>query len=168
MNNVDTHGNLVLDEFIRVPASEDRIAKYKLEAGDVLFNNTNSTELVGKSTLFTDYSEPIVFSNHFTKLQVIPEKLTPDFLLFWLMKQWQTKVFENICNRWIGQSAVNRNQLLSLDISLPPLPEQRRIAAVLTEKMATIEQACAAAQAQLEAAQALPAAYLRQAFNGEL
>ena len=52
----------------------------------------------------------------------------------------------------------------SLEIPLPPLAEQRRIAGVLREQMAAVEKARAAAQARLEAVKALPAAFLRQVF----
>lgn len=50
-------------------------------------------------------------------------------------------------------------------ILLAPLPEQRRIATILDEQMNTIQKACAAAAAQLGAAKALPAAYLRKTFD---
>jgi len=74
------------------------------------------------------------------------------------------KVFENLCNRWIGQSAVKSDKLLALELPLPPLAEQRRIAAVLNERMAAVERARAAAQAQLDDAKTLSAACLRQAL----
>jgi hypothetical protein len=77
MNNVDTRGNLVWDEFIRVPADKETVAKYQLMSGDVMFNNTNSTELVGKSALFCGSSESIVYSNHFTRLRTDPWNLEP-------------------------------------------------------------------------------------------
>lgn len=53
-------------------------------------------------------------------------------------------------------------------ISLPPLDEQRQIVATLDAKMAIADQARAAAEAELEAIEALPGALLRQAFKGEL
>ena len=59
----------------------------------------------------------------------------------------------------------NISDLLALTIPLPPLPEQRRIAAALGEQLAAVERARAAAKAQLEAARALPAAYLRAVFD---
>jgi len=118
MNNVNTRGNLVWDDFIRVPADSPTITKYQLISGDVVFNNTNSTELVGKSALFLSHSEPIVYSNHFTRLRVKPEKLAPVYLVSWLIYQWQSRVFENLCNRWIGQSAVKNEKPLSLEIPL--------------------------------------------------
>jgi len=59
----------------------------------------------------------------------------------------------------------NMEELLQLLIPLPALPEQKRIAAILNEQMAAVEKARAAAEAELDAAKALPAAYLRSVFN---
>lgn len=57
--------------------------------------------------------------------------------------------------------------VLNALIPLPPLAEQRRIAALLSEQLAAVEQARAAAEARLEAARELPAAYLREIFESE-
>jgi type I restriction enzyme S subunit len=168
MNNVGTWGNLIWDEVLRVPADPPTVERFVLMPGDVVFNNTNSTELVGKSALFTGYSEPVVYSNHFTRLRTQPEALFPQFLAAWLSHQWQRGVFAAICNRWIGQSAIKTDKLFRLEIPLPPLSEQRRIAAILTDQTAAVERARAAAEVELEAIEALPAALLRREFNGEL
>lgn len=69
MNNVGTRGNLVWNAVTRVPANKETVARFQLQPGDVIFNNTNSTELVGKSAVFHGYAEPVVFSNHFTRLR---------------------------------------------------------------------------------------------------
>jgi type I restriction enzyme S subunit len=168
MNNLDTRGRFVWDDVLRVPREGNNIEPFLLVPSDVLFNNTNSTELVGKSALFEGYVEPIVYSNHFTRLRTVTSALLPDFLASWLNLQWQGGVFAAICNRWIGQSAVKADKLLGLDIPLPPLSEQRRIAAVLRGQMAAVEKARAAAEAELNTISALPAALLRRAFAGEL
>ena len=168
MNNVTNRGQFDWASFLRVPADSAAIAAYRLEVGDVLFNNTNSTDLVGKTALFEGYREPVVFSNHFTRLRTITDLLSPDFLALWLQAQWQQRVFANICNRWIGQSAVQRDKLLALEIPLPPLPEQKRIAAILNEQMAAVERTRKALEDQLHTINKLPAALLRRAFSGEL
>jgi type I restriction enzyme S subunit len=124
MNNVDTRGNLVWNEFIRVPADEATVSRYQLASGDILFNNTNSVELVGKTALFAGHPEPIVYSNHFTRVRVLPTTADPGYIAAWLLSQWQARTFENICNRWIGQSAVKNDKLLTLEIPLAPLAEQ--------------------------------------------
>lgn len=62
-------------------------------------------------------------------------------------------------------AAIKREDLESLAIPLPPLSEQKRIAAILNEQMAAVERARAATAEQLEAAKVLPPAYLRAVFN---
>lgn len=62
--------------------------------------------------------------------------------------------------------AINRDQLEALEIPLPPLAEQERIAGRLTEQLAAVERARAAAANRLAAAEALPASLLREVFEG--
>jgi type I restriction enzyme S subunit len=131
MNNVTTDGNLDWTSFIRVPTSREQLRKYRLIQGDVLFNSTNSPELVGKTAVFEGHSEPVVFSNHFVRLRVNETKVDPRYLARWLTKQWQQRVFENLCTQWVNQAAVRKDDLLSLQVPVPPLPEQQRIASIL-------------------------------------
>lgn len=65
----------------------------------------------------------------------------------------------------VGLRHVTKREIESLEILLPPLDEQKRIVAILNEQMAVVERARAAAEARLEAAKALPAAYLRVVFS---
>lgn len=62
------------------------------------------------------------------------------------------------------RDSLNIGDLRRVRIPLPSLPEQRRIGAILTEQMAAVDRAKAAVHAQLEAARALPAAFLRAVF----
>ena len=62
--------------------------------------------------------------------------------------------------------AVTDLQVLGREFPLPPLAEQKRIAAILNKQMAVVDRARTAAEAQLEAAKALPPAYLREVFDG--
>jgi len=121
--------------------------------------------MVGKTAIFSGFGEPVVFSNHFTRLRTKTDTLTPDFLALWLHSQWQAGLFARICDRWIGQSAVQRNKLLALEVPLPPLEEQQRIAARLREHLSILTEARAALEAQLAAAESLPAAHLRAVFE---
>lgn len=131
MNNITTEGRLDWSNFLRIPASANQLKKYQLNPGDVLFNHTNSPNLVGKAAVFTGHPEPVVFSNHFIRLQVDETKLIPNFLGYWLTRQWQKGIFENLCTQWVNQATVRREDLLSLEIPLPLPEEQQRIAAIL-------------------------------------
>jgi len=83
--------------------------------------------------------------------------------LFFLLKWVRLDAF----NRATGVPGLNRNDAYSQVIPLPPLPEQQRISAKIQELMAEVEHARTACEAQLEAAKALPQAYLRQVFESD-
>ena len=89
----------------------------------------------------------------------------PDFLLSAIRH-----LEADLAERGSGSTfnAITRNDLECLLIPLPPLDEQKRIAAILNEQMAAADKARAAAQAELETINALPAALLRRAFSGDL
>lgn len=167
MNNVTSDGTFDWSTVTRVPAGSVDLRKYHLAPGDILFNNTNSVELVGESALFLGYLEPVVFSNHFTRLRVAPDRADPAFVAFFLQARWRERLFANICNRWVGQAAVQRDKLLQLDMPLPPLPEQRRIAARLAEQLAAVERARFAAEQQRSMVQRLLPTHLEAAFSDE-
>ena len=61
---------------------------------------------------------------------------------------------------------VSKTQVSEFSVPLPPLPEQHRIAGILREQMGAVERARVAAQAQLDAAEALQDAAFRSAFGG--
>jgi type I restriction enzyme S subunit len=63
---------------------------------------------------------------------------------------------------------VSKSDLEAFAFPLPPLADQKRIAGILKAQMAAVERARHSAEAQLQAAEALPAALLRRAFSGEL
>lgn len=131
MNNVTTEGTLNLSKKRRVPATTRNIEAFLVESGDVLFNATNSPELVGKTVFFPGHEEPVVFSNHFLRLRPRPEKLDGRFLARWLQLQFQRRVFQGMCHQWVNQATVGRESLLALTVPLPPLKDQQRIAEVL-------------------------------------
>ena len=168
MNNISTDGRFNWDKIVRIPPNYTNMFKYWLEPGDVLFNNTNSVELVGKSAIFLGFHEKVVYSNHFNRLRPDTNVLDTSYLANWLLYNWIHGLFARMCNRWVGQAAVPRSKLLALKIPLPPLCEQKRIAALLKEQMAYVETVRMSAREQLDVINALPAALLRRAFAGTL
>ena len=91
------------------------------------------------------------------------DSIDRDFLLAGL------KLYESEISRMGTGStfkAITGKQLKALIIPLPPLSEQKRIAAILNDHMADIARTRAAAEAQLEAAEALSAAYVQEIFEG--
>jgi type I restriction enzyme S subunit len=131
MNNVKPDGSWDWSKERRVPATIRQLEKYSLQPGDILFNATNSPEQVGKSALFLSSEEPVTFSNHFLRLRVKKNKLEGSYLIRYLASLWKKRVFENMIDAWVNQATVQRDSFLALQIPVPPLDEQKRIAAIL-------------------------------------
>lgn len=149
MNNVGVNGKLDWSEFIRVPTDVETLARYSLRPGYLVFNNTNSVELVGKSALVDVLDEPTTYSNHFSRLRFYDD-VEPRFIARCLQRFWNARLFEMGCDRWVGQAAFQRRKLVELTIPLPALPEQRRIADAIDAVMLEAETAARAAADQLE------------------
>lgn len=131
MNNITVEGPLDLSKKRRVPGNGRPLETFLVSAGDVLFNATNSPDLIGKAAYFLGIDEPVVFSNHFLRLRPRPERLEGRYLARWLNLQFERGVFKNMCRQGVNQATVNRDAFLALRLPLPSLSEQRRIAAIL-------------------------------------
>jgi type I restriction enzyme S subunit len=78
-NNVSPQGGIDLSETKRVPANNAWIARYSLKPGDLLFNNTNSPALVGKTAVF-DEDGLFLFSNHMTRIRLATDIAEPRYV----------------------------------------------------------------------------------------
>ncbi|MDD9859361.1 MAG: restriction endonuclease subunit S [Nitrospira sp.] len=85
-----------------------------------------------------------------------------DFVLFF-MKFHEHEISQMGTGSTFG--AISRKHLLNIQIPLPSLPEQKRVVAVLNKQMAAVEVARGAALERVEAARALPSAWLREVFS---
>ncbi|HLF25507.1 MAG TPA: restriction endonuclease subunit S [Anaerolineae bacterium] len=138
--------------------------KQLLEPGDLLVSTANSKELVGKSCLVTNPPFVCTFGAFVTVLRPKAETV-PRILAYWMRTQEAMGYCYQVASNTTNISNLRVSDLLDMRIALPPLPEQRRIAAILQDQLAAVERARAAAEEQLTAAEALPAAYLRAVFN---
>src|SRR6267143_2794314 len=131
MNNITKDGKLVLDNYLKVPIPE-RSDGYMLQPEDLLFNNTNSFQLLGKSAIFEGAPFPCTFSNHFTRIRVDRNKVLPQWVHNHLLAQFNRGYFRTIAMRFVGQSSVRTQDLLSLRIPLPPIEEQTKISNIIS------------------------------------
>ena len=142
-------------------AAEDGMTsgKYLFEPGDVLYS---------KLRPYLRKVVPVDFrglcSADACPIRVNPERLDVDYLAWALLSDDFTE-YADAESRRARMPKLNREQLFAWNIPLPPLAEQRRIAGRLREQLAEVAKARTAVQAQLAAAQALPAAALREVFD---
>ncbi|MEZ8048079.1 MULTISPECIES: restriction endonuclease subunit S [Vibrio] len=131
-HNITPGGAITLEGIKHVTASDKEAARYSLSIGDVVFNNTNSEEWVGKSAVFDQVGE-FVFSNHMTRLRVNPELVIPDYLASYLHFLWSMGYSKTRAKRWVSQAGIESNALASFKLPLPVNSEQQRIVQVLQQ-----------------------------------
>ncbi len=119
--NVTREGQIDLGDVRYVQDATDR----RVHAGDVLFNNTNSPALVGKTALVTSQT-PLGYSNHMTRLRP-PQELRSDFLAHQVHWLWMKGYFQTVLNNHVNQASVASKRLLETPIDVPPFAEQQRI-----------------------------------------
>lgn len=160
--NIGRDGRLTLQD-LRSVASQDG---HRLRLGDVLFNNTNSAELVGKTT-WIDTDQDLAYSNHMTRIR-FPEAVVPEFAARQLHHLWSRGFFQQICNNHVSQASISTRTLSEVEIDLPPLAEQKRIVAKLEELTARSRRAKEALDAVPPLLDQLRQSILAAAFRGDL
>lgn len=142
------------------------IEKYKLEYNDVLFNRTNSPELVGKTAIYKS-EQPAIYAGYLIRVQCLPD-LNPDYLNYHLNSILGRQYCYSVKSDGVSQSNINAQKLIAYPITVPPLPEQHKIVRRVEQLFAyadTIEKQVNNALARVNN---LTQSILAKAFRGEL
>jgi len=125
MNNV-VDGEFDLSNLKHVVLPKSEIEKLLMREGDILFNRTNSKELVGKCAVFHAKGD-FVFASYLIRVRATPLKADPDFLAYVINSPIGRQQIDALSRQIIGQANVNSEELRGLQIPLPPLPVQKKI-----------------------------------------
>ena len=145
----------------------DDIEKYRLEAGDVLFNRTNSAALVGKTSIYRG-EYPAIYAGYLIKLDYDHEIVTGDFLNYALNTDRAKEYCNLVKTDGVNQSNINAKKIGAYVISVPQIDEQKEIVKLLQKLFALEKQAKEAAEAVLAQIDTMKKAILARAFRGEL
>lgn len=120
-----------------------------LSPGDLLFNRTNSAELVGKVALFSGYESPVTFASYLVRMRPTKEN-EPEFLNLVLNDVSTLSRARREAIPSLHQSNLNPTRYGRMYIALPPKAEQQAILQRLREKTAKIDAVVASAQREIE------------------
>ena len=126
---------------------EEEISKYLLKPNDVLFNRTNSPELVGKVGLYRG-EQPAIFAGYLIRINYIPTVINPVYLCYILNSSKVREHGFSVMSKSINQANINGSLLKQYRIPVPTLDEQNAIVA----KIQKFEQQIEAAQKILDSA----------------
>jgi hypothetical protein len=116
---------LDLEKLSYVDLSEKKFAQLKLERGDVIFNRTNSTELVGKTT-YWNYDFDALIASYLVKLKLKKDRL-PEFFVALLNMSHYKNMFQERCKKAVGQSNITRTLLKEFPMFVPTAEPARRV-----------------------------------------
>lgn len=129
MNNL-SEGRVKVNSLKYIDLSGTEFQKFRLNKGDLLFNRTNSYELVGKTSLF-DLEGDFAFASYLVRVEVDSEFLTPEFLNYYLNDNFVQARLKLLATRGVSQSNISATKLKGFAVPIPPPPEQQEIVRIL-------------------------------------
>jgi len=162
--NISIKGEIDLSDVKYVEVSEYNT----LLAGDVLFNNTNSTELLGKTTVIGNDTK-WAYSNHMTRIRLPKGFLNSVWIAKSIHYLFLTGYFKMNCTHHVNQASINKTFLAErVYIPLPPLPEQHRIVEKIEELFTRLDAGVKSLKKAKEQLRHYRQAVLKYAFEGKL
>ncbi|MHB8954568.1 MAG: restriction endonuclease subunit S [Pirellulaceae bacterium] len=162
MNNITYEGTWDLSDlkYIDIPADDE--PKYLVRKGDLLFNRTNSKELVGKTAVFQE-NTPMAFAGYLVRARAAMNA-HPDYIAGYLNSPHGKATLRHMCKSIIGMANINAQEFQDIRIPKPPIEAQLEYVQILDAVRASERPLRAA----LTEADALFNSLVKQAFKGEL
>jgi len=135
MGNIQD-GEIVFDKLVFSNNQTDN-DKYNLIAGDLLFNRTNSAELVGKTGIYRGQQKAI-YAGYLILLR--PIGTNSEYLNYVLGSSYARSYCKEVKTIGVQQCNINAEKISTFVIPLPPLAEQKRIVAKIEELLPKVEE----------------------------
>lgn len=141
MNNITYSGELDLRDTKRIDIPDSELDKCTVRRGDVLFNRTNSKELVGKTCVY-NRDELMVLAGFVIRVR-INERIRPEVLSAFLNMDFSKRMLIGMCKTAIGQANINAKELQNIDLYIPPIELQDQFVTLknkIDQKKQTVQQ----------------------------
>lgn len=133
MGNITNDGFLDLSNIKTIDIPDDEVEKCVVRYGDILFNRTNSLDLIGKTCMF-DLEEPMIIAGYIIRVR-LSKKLMPRYVSTMFNIPSMKLHLKKMAKGAVNQANINSKELASIIIPLPPLSLQQSFA----EKIEAIE-----------------------------
>ena len=128
--NCQLDGRVIFRSLQYVDLDEKTRAAFVLHSGDLLFNRTNSAELVGRTALFRSEQEA-VFASYLIRLTLDESVWIPEFVNYFMNMESSQLEVKKLASRGVSQANISASKLKGFPIPRPEAAEQREIAAHL-------------------------------------
>ena len=159
MNNLTYDGHLDLTNLKMIDIPDSEIEKCIVHRGDVLFNRTNSIELVGKTCVF-DKDEDMVIAGYIIRVR-LKSIMLPIVLSYFMNTDALKKKLRNMAKGAVNQANINAQEFKSINIYLPPIELQTQFADFVKQ----VDKSKVAVQKALDEAQLLFDSLMQEYFG---
>jgi type I restriction enzyme S subunit len=125
MNNIE-NGYMIDKPLKYIDLDDEEFDKYRVEKGDILFNRTNSLELVGKTGIY-ELDGDHVFASYLVRLQT-DNMADPYYMNYYMNSSEAQSRMQVFATKGVSQANINANSIQQVKLPLPPLDEQKEIA----------------------------------------
>ncbi len=146
---------------------DEEIKKYSLKKNDVLFNRTNSAELVGKTAIYKG-ERPAIFAGYLIRINRIETSVDAYYLTYYLNSKDAKSYGNKVRSFGVNQSNINGTKLKTYPFPLPPLEEQQQIVREIESRLSVCDKIEETITNSLKQAEALRQSILKKAFEGKL
>ncbi|WP_137226042.1 restriction endonuclease subunit S [Shewanella sp. MEBiC00475] len=162
MNNLTYEGNWDFTSLKYMDMDEKDEEKYLVQNGDILFNRTNSKELVGKTAVYRE-NKLMAYAGYLVRARC-NELGHPDYISSFMNSKYGKQTLQSMCKSIVGMANINAKEFQSINIAKPPIKLQLDFSIRIAKIRALIQ------EAKLQEAQYESAfnALMQKAFNGEL
>ena len=135
MGNITTNGTIDYSNIV-FSSNEEDIKEFLLTKGNLVFNRTNSSDLVGKTAIYRG-EMPAIFAGYLIKIALL--KVNPEYTNFVMNSSYYRKWCYSVKSDAVNQSNINAEKLSNLLIPLPPLAVQHRIVQIAEQLLAIVD-----------------------------
>jgi type I restriction enzyme S subunit len=156
-------GRVVLNEVKDIEIERRQLERYSLQYGDVLMNEGGDYDKLGRGDVWREQIKPCLHQNHVFAVRPDTEELDPFFLAALAASNYGKTYFLSCAKRSTNLASINSTQIKEFPVLLPPLPEQKKIAQILS----TWDQAITATERLLENSQQRKKGLMQQLLTGK-
>lgn len=124
MNNITYNGDMDLSNLKYIDLEKKEETKYLAIKGDLLFNRTNSKELVGKTAVF-ESSTHMAIAGYLIRVRT-NERSTPHYISSYLNSSHGKATLTGMCKSIVGMANINAQELQDISIMIPPVGLQKQ------------------------------------------
>jgi type I restriction enzyme S subunit len=162
MGNITNTGRMDFEDLKYIDLEEREIGKFTVRRGDILFNRTNSAELVGKTAVY-DRDEPFAFAGYLVRARA-KTGVSPHYVSGYLNSRHGKAILRGMAKSIVGMANINAREMQAIPVLLPNAQAQN----LYEKSLSSIQRYRSEAQRHLKMFNVLFSSLQHRAFSGQL